>query len=369
MQKDFATMPRKELINFIQKRKEELGDKVTILAHNFTADDLIPFADVVGDSSKLTNATMESKTKYLLFTAARFFTEAACILVPEKTIIQANMQANCPLTYTIDENATRAAFAEIKKKCKSREPLPMGYFTASYQLKSFCGENDGTVCTASNSIKLIEYYLERNKAIFFTPMNNIAFNAIKALKIPDSDVFILDENTPLDSIPGDKKMYVWNVGCYVHSAFTKEDIDRVKEQYKDKGIKTISHLECLPEVIEECDYSSFTDGMHDLIKDSPAGSYWGIATTNNYIVRMANTYEDKNIIAIRPDLVCKDMVVTDLHHVAESLQSIIDYENGVGELKYQLKVPTKYRINAKKAIETMFEVNSIMNVVDEVVNF
>lgn len=368
MKQDFFKMDRREVAKFIEETKKKLGKDLTIIAHNFTADDLMPYADVVGDSAKIVDSILKSKSEYLLFTAAKFFTEAACILVPNRNIIQANLKADCPLTYSIDENDTRKAFSEIQRK-SDREIVPMAYFTASYQLKSFCGENNGTTSTASNSTKLIDYYLKKNKSIFFTPMNNIAFNAIKTLKISDDDVFVLDEKTPLDSIPGNKKLYVWDVGCYVHSNFTVEDIRRVKEKYKDDNIKVIAHLECLPEVIAESDYAEFTDGMGEIIRKSAPGTCWGIATTNNYAVRMAKRYTDRKIVAVRPDLLCKDMVVTDLPHVAESLQSIIDYKNGTGELKYKMEVPERYRIYAKKAIETMFKINKELNVVDEVVNF
>lgn len=366
---DFFSMEREDLKKLIYEKKQELGDKVLILAHNFTLDDLHEFADVIGDSSKLTNASIESKADFLLFTGASFFTEVACILVPEKKHIQANLQANCPLSYTIDENATRAAYNAIKSKCKKRDAMPMAYFTASYQLKSFCGEMNGTVCTASNAATLIEHYIDENKAIFFTPMNNVAFNVVKQLEIPDDEVFLLDENTDLDSIPGDKKIYIWDIGCYVHAAFTADDVMRVKNQYKDNDIKIVAHLECLPSVIEHCDHAMFTDGINELIKNSPPGSYWGTATVYNFGTRLIKKYPDKTIVPLRSDLICKDMVITDLPHVAESLQSIIDYSKGNGELKYELKVPLEYRVYAKQALETMFEINRAKQISTEVVNF
>lgn len=84
---------------------------------------------------------------------------------------------------------------------------------------------------------------------------------------------------------------------------------------------------------------------------------------------MANTYPDKKIVAVRPDLLCEGMVVTDLPHLAESLQSIIDYRNGKGSLKNEMSVPEKHRTNAKKAIETMFEINRLKNIKQEFVPF
>lgn len=367
MKNPFSSMQRKELSDFIYQKKKELGKELTIFAHNFTADDIIPFADVVGDSLTLTNATMESKSRFVLFATAKFFTEVACVLVPDKNIMQANLQANCPLSYVVDEKTTRRAFDIIRRKCCKTDLIPMAYFTASSQLKSFCGEYKGTVCTASNATKMISHFLEQNKSIFFTSMNNIAFNAIKALNIGFDDVSIIDQDTDFDTVPGNKKIYVWDIGCYVHSDFRVSDIVEARKKHND--IKVIAHLECLPEVIDASDHACFTDGMHQLIRSANPGTFWAIATTTNFVTRLANTYLDKTIIPIRPDLICKDMVVTDLPHIAKSIQSIIDYKNGMGDLKYRIDVPTKYRKYAKKAIETMFEINRQMNILEEVVHF
>ncbi len=366
--KNFFEMDRAEITNFIFKTKKKLGNNLTVFAHNFTEDDLLPFADVIGDTSNIVKGILKSKSKYLLFASAKFFTEAAAILVPDRTIIQANMKANCPLTYIIDEKATRTAFSIIQQK-NSKQVIPMAYFTASIQLKSFCGENKGTVCTASNAVQMIDYYLQQNKAIFFTPMNNIAFNALKTLNIPEKDIFVLDEHSNLNLIPPNKKMYIWNTGCSVHSGFTATDIKRVRNKYKKDNIQIIAHLECLPDVIAECDFAEFTDGMKKRLEEASAGTCWGLATTNNFVIRMANKYRDKKIVSIRPDLLCKDMVITDLPHVAKSLQSILDFEKGKGELKYKIEIPDFFQISAKKAINTMFKINKEINVVDEVVNF
>jgi hypothetical protein len=68
-------MKQKELSEYICQKKRELGGELTIFAHNFTAEDILPFADVIGDSATLAKATQESKSRFLLFAAAKFFSE------------------------------------------------------------------------------------------------------------------------------------------------------------------------------------------------------------------------------------------------------------------------------------------------------
>ncbi|WDV47567.1 quinolinate synthase NadA [Clostridiaceae bacterium M8S5] len=353
MNKDFFKMSREALTEFIFEKKAELGDEVCILEHNFQIDDLLKFADIVGDTSSLLKMTMETDADYLLYAGAKFFTEAGCILCPDKRIMQANLKADCPLTYTIDENETERVFNDISKKNK-KELVPVCYFTASYKLKSFSGRNDGTTCTAANAYDIILYYLNQGKSIFFTPMSNIAFNVVKELQLEDKDVALIDEKTDINSITGEEKIYIWDVGCYVHSNFKTQDVEKLRKKYKN--MKFISHLECLPDVIEKCEFASFTNGITDILRNNPNQDEWGFATVSNFAERLAKQYPNKTILPVRPDLVCEDMILTDLPHLADSLQSIVDYKNGKGELRTELKVPEEHRIYALKAINKMYSI-------------
>jgi quinolinate synthase len=359
MYKEISNMDREQLTEFIFQKKDELGSEVCILEHNFQLDDLLQFADIVGDTTSLLQKTKETDAEYLIYTGAKFFTEAGCILCPDKRIMQANLKADCPLTYIVDEKATERVFNKISEK-SNKEVVPMSYFTASYKLKSFCGKYNGTACTASNAYTLIKHYLDQDKAVFFTPMSNIAFNVVKELDLKDEDIKVIDEKTDISTITGKEKVYIWDVGCYVHSDFKVEDIEKKRQEYKD--MKFIAHLECLPDVIENCEFASFTDGINEIIKENPKQNCWGFATVGNFAERLAKQYPNKTILPVRPDLICKDMLVTDLQHLAESLQSIIDYKQGKGKLKTELKVPEEHRIYALKAIETMYEILSIYNI-------
>lgn len=353
MKKEIKSMSNDELRTFITGKKKQLGSKICILEHNFQLEDLLEFADIIGDTTSLLNKTQETTAEYLVYCGARFFTEAGCILCPDKKIIQASMTADCPLTYEADENAINNYFQTLQDKSK-KNLVPVIYFTASYNLKAFAGEKNGTCCTASSARKIIEYYLDRNESIFFTPMSNIAYNVIKEIGIPDSDVVILNEKSDISQIDGDKKIYIWDIGCYVHSAFKVEDIDKIRKEHD--GIKIIAHLECLPDIIEASDYASFTDGIWDIVKNNPEQKSWGLATVNNFAYRLAKNYPEKEILAVRDDLCCKDMVVTELVHLAECLQSIEDYEAGIGPLKTQLQVPERERILSLKSINKMYSI-------------
>lgn len=351
--KDFSEMSKNELVDFIFAKKEEFGDEVCILEHNFQLDDLLQFADVIGDTSSLLSKTRNTQAEYLVYCGARFFTEAGAILCPDKKIIQANMEADCPLTYEVDEDATERVYKMIQEN-SSKEVVPVIYFTANYRLKSFCGKNNGSSCTASGAHIIMKHYLDEGKSIFFTPMSNIAFNVVKDFNIPDEDVMLVNENTKPEDLKGDKKIYIWDIGCYVHSDFSVEDVQKIRNKYE--GIKIISHLECLPDTIAASDYGVFTDDVWEIVKNNPDQQSWGLATVNNFAYRLARAYPEKTVVPVRPDLSCKDMTVTDLPHLAECLESISSYKAGEGELKTELFIPEEERVYALQSITTMYEI-------------
>ncbi|MDC7222885.1 MAG: quinolinate synthase NadA [Spirochaetales bacterium] len=351
--KELRDMTNDELRKFITEKKENLGSKVCILEHNFQLEDILEFADIIGDTTSLLNKTKETTADYLVYCGARFFTEAGSILCPDKKIIQASMKADCPLTYEADESAISNYYQILQEK-STKNVVPVIYFTASYNLKAFAGEHDGTTCTASGAKKIIEHYLDRGESVFFTPMSNIAYNVVNQIGLDESDVVVLNELSDISQVEGDKKVYIWDIGCYVHSGFKVEDVEKIRKEHE--GIKIISHLECLPDVIAASDYSSFTDGIWDIVKNNPEQESWGLATVNNFAYRLAKNYPEKTIVAVRDDLCCEGMVVTELVHLAECLQSIEDYEAGTGPLKTELKVPARERELSMKAINKMYSI-------------
>lgn len=201
--------------------------------------------------------------------------------------------------------------------------------------------------------KLIEYFFNQKKSVFFTPMSNIALNVVKDFNIPEDDYAVINEKTDLNSI-GEKKIYIWDIGCYVHSDFSVEDVKRLREEHE--GIKIVSHLECLPDVIEASDYGCFTDGVWDVFKENANQEKWGLATVNNFAFRLAKAYPEKIVVPVRPDLCCEGMVVTDLPHLAACLQSITDNKNGEGEIKTQIIIPEEDRYFAERSINNMYAI-------------
>jgi len=74
------TSPENLEKNILSARKK-LGDRVIILGHHYQRDEVIKFADIRGDSFKLSQyAASQKKAEYIIFCGVHFMAETADIL-------------------------------------------------------------------------------------------------------------------------------------------------------------------------------------------------------------------------------------------------------------------------------------------------
>ena len=74
-----------ELEQKISAAKKKLGNKIVILGHHYQRDEVIQFADVRGDSFKLSQHAAELKDpEYIIFCGVHFMAETAGILSNQK---------------------------------------------------------------------------------------------------------------------------------------------------------------------------------------------------------------------------------------------------------------------------------------------
>jgi quinolinate synthase len=92
--------------------------------------------------------------------------EGAFLLAKKyQKIIMPDLNAGCPMADMIDLEIAKKLYRKLNKSCK-REIIPVVYMNSYADMKSFCGEKDGCVCTSSNAGKIIEYYLAQDKENF-----------------------------------------------------------------------------------------------------------------------------------------------------------------------------------------------------------
>ncbi len=346
----------KDIIEKIKELKKTLGDSVVIPAHHYQKIEIVRLSDFVGDSYKLAVDCSNTESEFIVFCGVRFMAEGAQLLAKKyQKIIMPDLDAGCPLADMIDSQIAEKLYRKISKSCK-REIIPIVYINSYSNMKSFCGQKDGSVCTSSNAGKIIEYYLSQDKAVFFSPDYNLGINTARQLKIPSDKIVKIENDLTIE--PGkdlkDIRLFIWDGFCYVHKVFTTDDISKLRERYP--GINIIVHPECDEEVVNSSDISGSTQKIYQTIKDSPQGSIWGVGTELNFVSRIAEDFKDKKIIPLR-NSPCKDMEKINLTNLVQSLSSILDYKTGKGKLKFEVKVHEDFQLPARKALKKMIEIS------------
>src|SRR3954469_12037774 len=83
----------------IREVRARLGDRLVILGHHYQRDEIIQYADLRGDSFKLSQLAAQRKdAEFIVFCGVHFMAESADILsAPDQTVILPNLAAGCSM--------------------------------------------------------------------------------------------------------------------------------------------------------------------------------------------------------------------------------------------------------------------------------
>lgn len=345
------------IIEKIRKIREELGDKVIIAAHHYQMPDIVALADILGDSYKLAVDCSNLQADYIVFCGVSFMAQGASLLARKgQKVLLPDTNAGCPLAEMITASEAEKAW-EIISKLTDKEIVPVGYVNSNVDIKDFCGAKGGAVCTSSNAAKIISYFIDQGKAVFFLPDYNLGRNTANALSIPDNEILKIKKDLSLEKqkFSADIKMFIWDGNCYVHKKFSAEAINKVRKLHPD--IKVIVHPESNYDVINKSDAAGSTQFIYNEIKQSSPGSKWAIGTEIHFTERVATEFKNKLIIPLQKSP-CTDMAKITPERLLASLKSIQDFENKQGDLKYEVIVENIYRENATKALKRMIGITN-----------
>lgn len=110
-----ANTEREAALARIAEAKEKLGRDLLLLAHFYQNDDIVRFADFVGDSLALAQAAARSKeAKYIVFCSVSFMAETARILCrPDQEVLHPESKATCPLADMASMDDVETAWKEL----------------------------------------------------------------------------------------------------------------------------------------------------------------------------------------------------------------------------------------------------------------
>ena len=342
------------LVERAKKARAALGDSAMILGHHYQRDEVIDFADITGDSFKLAQAAADNQeAENIIFCGVHFMAESADILTSEnQRVILPDLAAGCSMADMAAANQVNQAWKVFEKLGIASKTIPVTYMNSSAAIKSFTGENGGTICTSSNAERAMKWAFERGEKVFFLPDQHLGRNtAVLKLGLKLSDCVIWNPwkvNGGLsDQELTSAKVILWRGHCSVHGRFSVENIEQVRQKIAD--VKVIVHPECQYEVVSKADVIGSTEMIIKTVTQSPAGSSWAVGTELNLVKRLAANNPDKTVVFLDKDVCyCSTMNRIDLPHLLWAMESLVK-----GRVVNQIKVEPKTANFARIALDRM----------------
>ncbi len=345
-----------ELEERIVAVKRELGDSLLILGHHYQQDEVIRFADLRGDSFRLSKLAAENHAcRAIVFCGVHFMAETADILSRDDVeVYLPDMAAGCSMADMADLDAVEAAWSDLGEVIDTGMLMPVTYINSSAELKAFCGRHGGIVCTSSNARAVLDWSLAKRSRVLFFPDQHLGRNTARKMDIPLDAMTVWDPREPMGGIPipsiVSSRVLLWKGHCSVHQMFRPEHVDQFRRRFPDG--KVLVHPECMMNVVDAADVVGSTEFIIKTIENAPAGSTWGIGTELHLVNRLAHENPDKTIHFLSPMIcMCATMYRIDLPHLAWSLENL-----SRGTPVNRIKVPAETAHWARIALERMLQV-------------
>jgi quinolinate synthase len=342
------------LVERAKKARAALGKSAMILGHHYQRDEVIDFADITGDSFKLAQAAADNQTaENIIFCGVHFMAESADILTSDnQLVILPDLAAGCSMADMAAANQVNQAWKVFEKLGIASKTIPVTYMNSSAAIKSFTGENGGTICTSSNAERAMKWAFERGEKVFFLPDQHLGRNtAVLKLGLKLSDCVIWNPWKVNGGLSDEEltsaKVILWRGHCSVHGRFSVENIEQVRQKIAD--VKVIVHPECQYEVVSKADVVGSTEMIIKTVTQSPAGSSWAVGTELNLVKRLAANNPDKTVVFLDKDVCyCSTMNRIDLPHLLWAMESLVK-----GRVVNQIKVEPKTANFARIALDRM----------------
>ncbi len=351
----YLTLDEELLSTRIRAAKEALGRRVAILGHHYQRDDVIQHADITGDSYKLARLGAErTDAEYLVFCGVHFMAESADILRAEgQTVSLPDRNAGCSMADMAPTDDVLEAGAALER-LGIAPVMPVTYMNSSAEIKAYCGERGGGVCTSSNALAMFRWALAQREKIFFFPDEHLGRNTAARLGVSPQEMVVWDPKRESGGLTRDAiiraRVILWKGCCSVHTKFQRRDVD--ERRAEDPEIRVLVHPEVPHEVSLAADDVGSTEHIIRTIEDAPAGSHWAVGTEYHLVSRLARRHPDKKIVLLSKDFcLCATMYRISPQNLLWSLESLIE-----GQVVNPIRVPGATKRWARLALDRMLAV-------------
>lgn len=343
----------------IAAARAKLGKQALILGHHYQRDEVIRFADFTGDSYKLSKVAAETDAKYILFCGVHFMAESADVLAqPWQTVILPDLNAGCSMADMAEIGQVENCWDSLERLGVGEGLIPLTYMNSAADIKAFCGERNGLVCTSSNAPGAFDWAFARGQRILFLPDQHLGRNTAFAMGIPMDQMVVWDPYMINGGVDPARlkaaKVILWKGHCSVHQRFLPQHVDRIRAE--EPGMKVIVHPECRWEVCQKADALGSTEKIIEYIEKSPEGSSFAVGTEIHLVNRLAARFAPlgKRVITLDDSgCLCTTMYRISPAHLAWTLENLVE-----GNVVNRIKVSDDTKHWAKVALDRMLEVRT-----------
>lgn len=294
----------------IENLKKDLDAK--ILAHNYINLEVQKYADVIGDSLFLSRQAAQTDNPVLVFCGVKFMAETAAVLAEQKTVLIPEQTAYCTMAQMVKPRQVK----DLKDKYP--QAAVVCYVNSSLEVKAI----SDVVCTSANAVQIVSK-LEQDQIIFVPDQN---LGAFVQYRVPQKEI-ILPSGF-----------------CYVHHEISDEDLARLRGEYPQAEI--IAHPECPLNTLKNADKVGSTSQMAKFVEQSDKSQFI-ICTEQGMLDKMKVDFPEKQFISPLIPRYCYGMKKITVESLFNSLKL----------LRYKIEVDPDLAIQARKAINRMFELS------------
>jgi len=250
-----------DLVEEILELKRERN--AVILAHNYQVKEIQDLADFVGDSLGLSYQAAKTDADVIAFCGVHFMAETAKIVNPTKKVVLPDLEAGCSLS----ESCPADKLAAYLEQHREKNYYVVAYINCSAGVKAL----SDVICTSGNAIKIVQR-VPADRNILFVPDQNLG-------------AWVMEKTG--------RPMELWKGNCYVHVEFTRNSIERIRDEYPDAPV--VAHPECTYAVRMLADEVCSTERMISYCRENPADAFI-IVTESGMLHRLRRELPSKTFI-------------------------------------------------------------------------
>ena len=355
----FNTLPDDDCHQRIRAARAKLGQRAVILGHHYQRSDVYQYADLTGDSLKLSRLAAQTDAEYIVFCGVHFMAEVADFMSkPLQKAILPDLAAGCSMADMANLAKVERCWRELSTVLDADEQFtPVTYINSAADLKAFCGRHGGIVCTSSNAGPIAQWAFAQRPKILFFPDQHLGRWTGHTMGIAQDEMMVWDPDLELGGLTPAQirkaRLLLWKGHCSVHQMFQPAHIEKYREQHPDGLV--IAHPECSFDVCRLADHVGSTELIVKTIKEAAPNTRWLVGTELNLVNRLAEEVkaEGKIVQFMAPTVcMCSTMQRIDPQHLAWVLENLAE-----GRVVNQITVPEHEAVLARQALERMLAVS------------